>query len=116
MKVEQLMTRNAKTCQPHESLNRAAQLMWEGDIGCIPIVDEANRVVGMVTDRDIAMATYLQGRAPSDISVGAAMSKTVHACRLEEKCSRKPAVPLDAVAFTLAAICQQREAESLIAQ
>jgi CBS domain-containing protein len=87
MKIEQLMTRDVKTSQPQESLNRAAQLMWECDVGCIPVVDESNRVVGMITDRDIAMATYLQGLPPGAITLESVTSKKVYTCKPEEDVS-----------------------------
>ena len=61
MKVEQVMNRNVKTCRSSDSLDRAAQLMWENDCGCVPIVDDEGRGVGMVTDRDVCMAAYTQG-------------------------------------------------------
>ena len=61
MKVEQLMTRAVKVCAESDMLNRAAQLMWETDCGCIPVIsaDGDGKVVGVVTDRDIAMAAYV---------------------------------------------------------
>jgi predicted transcriptional regulator len=38
MKVEQLMTRDVKVCTESDTLNQAAQLMWEYDCGCIPVI------------------------------------------------------------------------------
>jgi CBS domain-containing protein len=61
-------------------VNRAAQIMWEADVGCVPVVDAENRVVGMITDRDIAMAAYTQGRALEAISVESAMATQVYTC------------------------------------
>lgn len=87
MKIEQLMTRGVHTCQPQDSLNRPAQLMWECDVGCIPVVDGDNHVVGVITDRDIAMATYLQGRPPNAIALESVMAKKVHVCRSDEDVS-----------------------------
>jgi CBS domain-containing protein len=58
--------------------------MWEGDCGCVPVVepdDGGVRVVGMVTDRDVCMAGYTQGRPLSAIRVDSAMARQVHACR-----------------------------------
>ncbi len=84
MKVEQLMTRNVETCRADDRLNRAAQIMWERDCGVVPVVASGNgsaRIVGMVTDRDICMAGYTQGRALEDIPVASAMSKHVCSCR-----------------------------------
>jgi CBS domain-containing protein len=84
MKVEQLMTRTVRTCHPGDMLNVPAQIMWENDCGCVPVVvDEEGgpRVVGMVTDRDICMAAYTQGRSLEAIAVSSAMSQRVCSCR-----------------------------------
>jgi CBS domain-containing protein len=84
MKVEQLMTRNVQTCGPEDRLNAAARIMWEGDCGCVPVVEReagAARVIGMITDRDICVAAYTQGRPLSDITVGSAMARDVRLCR-----------------------------------
>ena len=80
MKVSELMTTEVKACYQHDSLNRAAQLMWENDCGAVPVVDSEMKVVGMLTDRDICMAAYTQGVALSDASVGGAMSCDVCLC------------------------------------
>lgn len=81
MKVHELMTTHVRACRPEQTLNEAARLMWEADCGCVPVVDAARRVVGMLTDRDICMAAYTQGRLLSAIPVAAAMSKQVVSCR-----------------------------------
>ena len=84
MRVEQLMTRTVKTCTPHENLERAAGLMWDYDCGALPVVaadGDGRRVVGVLTDRDICMAAYTQGRALRDITVASAMAQEVCTCR-----------------------------------
>ncbi len=84
MKVEQLMTRNVRTCRASDRLNRPAQIMWEHDCGVVPVLADGNgtaRVVGMLTDRDICMAAYTQGRALEEIAVASAMSRQVLSCR-----------------------------------
>lgn len=84
MRVDQIMTRNVRTCRPGDALSTAAQIMWEGDCGCVPIVEQEEggaRVVGMITDRDICMAGYTQGRPLSAIKVESAMARDVHSCR-----------------------------------
>jgi len=58
--------------------------MWETDCGCVPIVEKEEggpRVIGMITDRDICMAGYTQGRPLSAIRVDSAMAKQLHTCR-----------------------------------
>lgn len=84
MKVQQLMTRNVETCRADECLDRAAATMWERDCGVLPVVGPGNgaeRVVGMLTDRDICMAAYTQGRPLREITVATAMSKSLCSCR-----------------------------------
>ena len=81
MKVEQVMNRNVKTCLANDTLNRAAQLMWENDCGCVPVVDDDGRAVGMITDRDVCMAAYTQGGMLSHLRVGSAMAREVRSCR-----------------------------------
>jgi CBS domain-containing protein len=80
MKVSELMTANVQTCSVHDNINRAAQIMWEADVGCVPVVDGA-RVAGMVTDRDVCMATYTKGRPPAAIPVANVMARSVVSCK-----------------------------------
>jgi CBS domain-containing protein len=79
MKIEELMTKEVGTCFADDSLAQAAKQMWERDCGCIPIVDYDQRVIGMLTDRDICMAAYTQGEALWRLRCADAMSKSVHA-------------------------------------
>ena len=81
MKVEDLMTRNVVSCGPGDPLRRAAQIMWDRDCGCVPVVDAYGCVVGIVTDRDACMAAYTTGRRLEDINVAEAMSRNVHLSR-----------------------------------
>ena len=84
MRVDQVMTRNVKTCHPDDTLERAAAIMWDYDCGSLPVVqggDGSARVVGMLTDRDVCMAAYTQGRALRDIIVTSAMSQSLCSCR-----------------------------------
>jgi CBS domain-containing protein len=81
MKVADLMTKDVFTSSPEETLERVAHTMWVGDCGCIPVVDrDSRRVVGIVTDRDVCMAAYTQGRRLGEIPVATAMSHVVHGC------------------------------------
>ncbi len=84
MRVEQVMTRNVSVCSRDDNLNRAAQLMWENDCGAIPVIsaDGDGAVIGFLTDRDICMAAYTQGRPLSEIPVAIAMARKVICCRV----------------------------------
>ena len=79
MTVDELMTRTVVSCALGDMLNRAAQLMWERDCGCLPVVHEG-RLIGIVTDRDICMGGYTKGRALHEIRVDEVMSKDVKSC------------------------------------
>jgi CBS-domain-containing membrane protein len=81
MKIEKLMTRDVRTCRPEDGLVEPARIMWENDCGCVPVVDAEARVIGMITDRDVCMGAYTQGRPLAEIPVPSVMSKTVHCCR-----------------------------------
>lgn len=80
MKVAELMTSEVYCCGPGDGLNVPARAMWELDCGCVPVVDEERRLVGMITDRDVCMAAYTQGRPLSEIAVDSAMARVVHTC------------------------------------
>jgi len=84
MKIRDVMTKSLRTCRAHDSLSVPARAMWDGDCGVVPVVDETNRVIGMVTDRDVCMAAYTQGKPLADIPVRSAMSKKVVSCRTED--------------------------------
>jgi len=84
MKISELMTRSVRTCLATDSLDRAAQLMWEHDIGVVIVVDDTGQVIGMVTDRDACMAAYTSGETLRDIPVERAMSRHVVACTVDE--------------------------------
>jgi CBS-domain-containing membrane protein len=80
MKVEKIMQRCAWTCGAEDSLNTAAQIMWENDCGCVPVI-AGERIVGMITDRDVCMAAFLQGKPLRDLPVALAMAKSVRTCK-----------------------------------
>lgn len=77
MNASDLMTK-AVSCGTSDNLQRAAQIMWEKDCGIVPVVDGDNRVVGLVTDRDICMAAYTRGQPLWQIPVSSAMANKVH--------------------------------------
>ncbi len=84
MKVEQLMKRPVRTCQSEDSLDWVAEIMWEADCGCLPVVDGEERLVAVVTDRDICMAAHFQGGPLYALKVRGAMSKQVFACHPQD--------------------------------
>jgi CBS domain-containing protein len=77
MHIKDIMTRPVTTAPLDANLNEVARLMWEADRGVIPIVDNDGRIAGIVTDRDICMAAYTQGKLLQDIPVTTAMAREV---------------------------------------
>ena len=84
MKAKDLMTMDVKCCEEFSTLNTAAQTMWENDIGCVPVIDKEGRAIGVLTDRDICMAAYIQGVLLTGALVTSAMSKEVFSCAPED--------------------------------
>jgi CBS domain-containing protein len=78
--VRKLMRENPTTCAPGDSLNRAAQIMWEHDCGAVPVLGPDGSIAGIVTDRDICMAAYLRGESLATMNVESAMSRVVYTC------------------------------------
>ena len=81
MNIEQLMSKDLRTCSQNDALDCAARIMWEKDCGVVPIVDSDNRVVGMITDRDICVAAYTQDRLLKHIPISSIGMKPVVAVR-----------------------------------
>jgi CBS domain-containing protein len=80
MKVSDLMTKHVACVRVDDPLSNAAKLMWDCDCGAIPVLGKNERVIGMVTDRDICMASWFKDQPPSTLHVSDAMSQTVFHC------------------------------------
>lgn len=78
------MTTPAVICRATDSLSVAAKAMWEQDCGAIPVADDGGRLVGIITDRDICIATYTAGKAPQAILVAEVMAKRVTSCHADD--------------------------------
>lgn len=74
MTINDLVQSPAITCHVNDTLERAARLMWEFDVGAIVVVREDGKATGVITDRDICMAAFTQGRSLADALVHTAMS------------------------------------------
>jgi CBS domain-containing protein len=80
MKVQNIMTPDVETCAPESDLGAAATIMWKRDCGSVPVLDAEQRVVGMITDRDICMAVSTRNKLASQIKVSEVISGKVYAC------------------------------------
>ncbi|MFB8271448.1 CBS domain-containing protein [Streptomyces sp. NPDC055955] len=65
-----IMHRGAQWIPAHETLDRAAQLMRQLNVGALPISDENERLCGILTDRDIVIGCVAMGHDPSKITAG----------------------------------------------
>jgi CBS domain-containing protein len=61
------MTREPECCRPDQTARDAAQVMRDRDCGCVPIVDDAGLVIGIITDRDLAVRAIATGKDSSTI-------------------------------------------------
>ena len=82
MKAQDIMAKNPRTVTPETSVREAAQLMKTEDVGMLPVVRAGSKsVVGIVTDRDIAIRHVAEGHSSPDCPVSEAMSSSVKTCR-----------------------------------
>jgi CBS domain-containing protein len=82
MLVREAMTRDAKVVNPQDTVQAAAELMSNLDVGLLP-VGQDDRLVGMITDRDIAIRAIGKGRGP-DTPIAEAMTSDVKYCFEDE--------------------------------
>ena len=92
MKVETLMKTDVNACCADDTGSCAAKIMWERDCGFVPVVDENERVLAVVTDRDLCMAAYTQGKPLHEIQLHTLMSKELFSCRPDDDLAKAETV------------------------
>jgi CBS domain-containing protein len=80
MKLAQIMTGGVETVAPHATLAEAAAKMASCDIGSLPVTESGSRVVGIITDRDIAVRAVACGLDPNATRVEQVMTREVLSC------------------------------------
>jgi CBS domain-containing protein len=85
VKARELMSAQPACCTPDDSIQKAARMMRDCDCGCIPVVEDtkSNRLVGVITDRDIACRCTADGRGP-DTRVSEAMTREPRSARPDD--------------------------------
>lgn len=78
MKIAECMTRDVKMVRPETTIKDAAKMMTDNDVGSLPVSD-GERLVGMVTDRDIVTRAVCEGKGP-DTNVREVMTNDVKYC------------------------------------
>lgn len=87
MKVQDVMTRDPRCVTPETSAREAAQVMKDEDVGIVPVV-EGERLVGVVTDRDLALRVVADGRDSSAAVRDVMSSGRIATCRPDEDLDR----------------------------
>jgi CBS domain-containing protein len=82
MKVSDVMTRDIQLANPDQTIREAARMMSEEDVGALPVA-EKDRLVGMITDRDIAIRAVGEGKGP-DAKIRQVMTDQVKYCFEDE--------------------------------
>ncbi len=88
MKVGELMKHEASRTRADATLREAGRIMAEVGCGFLPVVDAHQRVVGVITDRDLAMTVTTADQRPASIAVENAMTREIHVTRSNEDLSR----------------------------
>jgi CBS domain-containing protein len=85
-KCNEVMTKNPFCCLPDDMVVKAAQLMKSKEIGSIPVIEneETNKLIGIVTDRDLTLKILAEGRDPYTTKVEVVMSRKVVTCRADD--------------------------------
>src|SRR3954471_313075 len=79
-KITDVMTPIPQCCTPDDSIIEVARVMEQYDVGIVPIIEsqDARRILGVITDRDIVLRVVAQGRDPNEVvSVGDIMTSDV---------------------------------------
>lgn len=82
-----VMTKDPVCATPDDNVESVARLMKENDIGPVPIVEGAasKKLIGIVTDRDLALKVVAEGRDPSTTRVRDVMTEDVVTCRVDDE-------------------------------
>ena len=85
-KCNEVMTKNPVCCLPNDSVAKAAELMKSENIGSIPVIEnkQSQKLVGIVTDRDLALKIVAERRDPKTTKVEAVMTHKVVTCRADD--------------------------------
>jgi len=87
---EEVMTPNPVCCLPSDNVKLVAELMKSKNVGPLPVIDnhETQKLIGIITDRDLAMKIVGEGLDPSSTRVEAVMTRKVLTCRADDDLQR----------------------------
>jgi CBS domain-containing protein len=84
MEIQSVMTRRVAALSPDDSLAKAAELMRKEDVGCVLIMNEEHKALGIVTDRDVVLRAVASGRNPAEVRVEDVMTREPKTARSSE--------------------------------
>lgn len=84
MIISDCMTENVLCVRQDETAEDAARLLSRGNIGAVPVLDDRDRVVGMLTDRDLVSRCMAPGRTPKQVAVAQIMTRGVQTADVQE--------------------------------
>ncbi len=84
MKVQDAMMRTPASCSADTNLGAAIEILWNRNCGMLPVVDANQKVVGVVTDRDLCVALGTRNRRAGEIAVGEVVSRKLYSCHPED--------------------------------
>ena len=87
-RVKDVMTDEVESCFMEDSLEKAARIMKGRGCGCVPVIDAAGHVIGLLTDRGALMCALRLGQRLADLPVSEACSRTVICCQAEDTLER----------------------------
>src|ERR1700758_4463391 len=85
MKVREVMTPSVVSCRPETNVGAAVELLWSHNYGMLPVVGGDNRLIGIVTDRDICVAMGTRNRLPGELTVGEIAIEHVFTCKPDDE-------------------------------
>jgi CBS domain-containing protein len=85
MKVKEVMMGTPYTCRRETNLGEAAELMWKGDCGFLPITGADNQVCGVITDRDICIALGTRNKLAGEVTAGEVTAVKLYSCSPEDE-------------------------------
>jgi CBS domain-containing protein len=115
-KIAEVMTKRPRAVTPQTSVREAARLMEEEDVGSLPVVDEGARLVGIVTDRDVALRVVGRGLDPEETSVDDVASKEVYVLTPDDDLDEALKVMAQAQVRRLPIVVRENELVGMIAQ
>src|SRR5260370_4400636 len=86
MNCREVMSKNPACCLPTDTVSMAARVMRREDIGPVPVIsdEQSKQLIGIVTDRDLAIRVVAESRDPNHTLVSDVMTSTIFACRPDD--------------------------------